>query len=459
MATATTPAPAASPPPAGKRAGLEAEAVLGKAYDLQLLRRLARYVRPHAHLLVGWLAFLGFKTALDLAQPLLLAYALQYHIIGGALDKLPLDALGFVGLIVGQNLTLFVQQWLVQLAGQRTMHDLRIAIFDHVLAQRAAFFDRIPVGRLMTRMTNDIESLNEIFSQGAITIIDDVIKAVAIVAIMATKSLWLLAIVATTLPLLVVIIEYARRAMRTSFRQIRVRLAAMNAFAQEHLFGIRVVHLLGRAATAQREYDEINAGHRDAYLLQIRADAAMYALVEAIGFIAVGGVLWWISGHHPATAATVALATMFIDYIGRFFEPIKDLSAKYAVMQGAMAASERIFQLLDTDEADGKVVDPGATLPDYVSWAARVILALNAGAVNVAGHSMGALIATGAGTWSGALIATGAGVWSVPGRGAPAAYVGIAPISTMEGDAKAGAARPGSRSSTQVALRARRAHR
>ena len=140
-------------------------------------------MRPHAHLLVGWLAFLGFKTALDLAQPLLLAYALQYHIIGGALDKLPLDALGFVGLIVGQNLTLFVQQWLVQLAGQRTMHDLRIAIFDHVLAQRAAFFDRIPVGRLMTRMTNDIESLNEIFSQGAITIIDDVIKAVAIVAI------------------------------------------------------------------------------------------------------------------------------------------------------------------------------------------------------------------------------------------------------------------------------------
>ena len=159
--------------------------------------------------------------------------------------------------------------------------------------------------------------------------------------------------------------------MRTSFRQIRVRLAAMNAFAQEHLFGIRVVHLLGRAATAQREYDEINAGHRDAYLLQIRADAAMYALVEAIGFIAVGGVLWWISGHHPATAATVALATMFIDYIGRFFEPIKDLSAKYAVMQGAMAASERIFQLLDTDEADGKVVDPGATLPELVVDADR----------------------------------------------------------------------------------------
>jgi ATP-binding cassette subfamily B multidrug efflux pump len=359
-------APAGPIGPVGpRRAGIEAEAVLGKAYDLRLMRRVARYVQPHVWLLVGWIAFMLVRLAFELAQPWLLAYALQHHILGGDLAALPFDALGYVALVVGQNLLQFVEQWLVQLAGQRTMHDLRIAIFDHVLAQRAAFFDRIPVGRLMTRMTNDIESLNEIFSQGAITIVGDALKAVAIMAIMLYRDVALSLMTFVTLPLLFVIVEYARRAMRTSFRQIRVRLAAMNGFAQEHLFGIRVVQLLGRGKIAQREYDEINAGHRDAYLLQIRADAAMYALVEAIGYLAVGGVLWWTSGHHARDVATIGLVVLFIEYIGRFFEPIRDLSAKYAVMQGAMAASERIFQLLDTDERDGEIVgDAAATLPE-----------------------------------------------------------------------------------------------
>jgi ATP-binding cassette subfamily B protein len=293
-------------------------------------------------------------------------YVLQHHILGGDIDALPLDALGYAGLVVARNLFSFSEEWLLQLAGQRTMHDLRIAIFDHVLAQRAAFFDRIPVGRLMTRMTNDIESLNEMFAQGAITIIADAIQAVVIVVIMLVVDVQLSLMTFVTLPLLFVLVEYARRAMRRSFRQIRVRLAAMNAFAQEHLFGIRVVQLLGRGKIAQREYDEINAGHRDAYLLQIQADATMYALVEAIGYIAVGGVVWWASGHRVQDAATIAVVVGFIEYINKFFEPIRDLSAKYAVMQGAMAASERIFQLLDTDELDGDVAgDAAVTKPEW----------------------------------------------------------------------------------------------
>ena len=355
-------------PPRPRRAGIEAEAVLGKAYDLRLLRRLARYVRPHAILLAGWIVLTGVRIGFELAQPWLIAYVLQHHLLGKDLAALPLDALGYVGLVLGQNAAMFCEQWLVQLAGQRTMHDLRIAIFDHVLAQRAAFFDRIPVGRLMTRMTNDIESLNEMFAQGAITIIGDAMKATAIVVIMMVVDVELSLMTFVTLPLLFVIVEYARRAMRTSFRQIRVRLAAMNAFAQEHLFGIRVVQLLGRGAVAQREYDEINAGHRDAYLLQIRADAAMYALVEAIGYIAIGGVLWWASGHRAQDAVMIGVVVAFMEYINKFFEPIRDLSAKYAVMQGAMAASERIFQLLDTDELDGaaedEAGDDGTTKPD-----------------------------------------------------------------------------------------------
>ncbi len=346
----------------------EPEAVLGKAYDVRLIRRLAKYVKPHSHLLIVWVAFMLVTIAFDLAQPYLFAYVLQHHIIGdapwylgwkmnGDISKLPLDALLYVGLVIGQNLSSFCEQWFLQLSGQRTMHDLRIAIFDHVLAQRAAFFDRIPVGRLMTRMTNDIESLNEIFAQGAITIIADVIKAVVIIAIMFWISAPLTLMTLITFPFLVVLVEYARRAMRRSFRQIRVRLAAMNAFAQEHLFGIRVVQLLGRARTSLGEYNEINAGHRDAYLEQIRADAAMYALVDAIGVIAVGLIVWWGAVHHSTTAISIGVVIAFIEYINRFFNPVRDLSAKYAVMQGAMAASERIFQLLDTQEFDGAVAD------------------------------------------------------------------------------------------------------
>ena len=347
-----------------QRSGVAAEAVLGKAYDLRLMRRLAKYVRPHSALLAAWVCLMLTTIAFELSQPYVIMYSLAHHILRHHIDMLPWDALVYVGLVVAQNVSSYGEQWFVQLAGQRTMHDLRISIFDHVLAQRAAFFDRIPVGRLMTRMTNDIESLNEMFSQGAITIIADAVKALVIVVIMLSIDVQLSLMTFITLPLVVVLVEVCRRAMRRSFRQIRVRLAAMNAFAQEHLYGIRVLHLLGRGRIAQREYNEINAGHRDAYLLQIRADAAMYALVEAIGRIALAGILWWASGRTASDVALIALVVVFKEYIEKFFIPIRDLSAKYAVMQGAMAASERIFQLLDTEEYDGHVPPEALAPPD-----------------------------------------------------------------------------------------------
>jgi ATP-binding cassette subfamily B protein len=351
--------------------GIEAEAVLGKAYDVRLIRRLSKYVRPHYGLLYAWAAFMLVTIGFELAQPYLFKYSLQHHILTPDIDMLAVDALAYAGLVIVQNLSSFCENWFLQLAGQRTMHDLRASIFDHVLAQRAAFFDRIPVGRLMTRMTNDIESLNEMFAQGAITLISDAVKAIVIIAIMLSIDVRLSLITFATLPLVFVLVEIARRAMRKSFRQIRVRLAAMNAFAQEHLFGIRVVQLLGRGKLARTEYDEINAGHRDAYLLQIRADAAMYALVELIGNVALAGVLWWASSRTASDAALIATVVAFKEYIEKFFVPIRDLSAKYAVMQGAMAASERIFELLDTTEFDG-MSDPSATRGDRDDFAIPV---------------------------------------------------------------------------------------
>ena len=347
------PAPdtSASPPP---RAAPGEEAVLGKAYDLDLMRQLWPFIRPHWKLLVAWALFMPITIALELAQPVMFRYALEHHILGRDIGALPLDAAAYMLLVVAQGGSAFCETWFLQLAGQRTMHALRIAIFDHVLAQRAAFFDQIPVGRLMTRMTNDIESLNEMFAQGAITLIADFLKMLAIVGVLLYYDAALTLFVFVTLPFLIVLVEYARRLMRASFRQIRVRLAAMNAFAQEHLSGIKVVQLLGRASTAQREYDEINAGHRDAYLGQIRADSSMYALVEATGAVAVAILIWYAAGNRPASnAAVISDVVMFIGFADKFFMPVRDLSQKYAVMQGAMAASERIFQLLATRDFDG----------------------------------------------------------------------------------------------------------
>jgi ATP-binding cassette subfamily B protein len=348
-------APAA---PAAQRGEL-GEAVLGKAYDLKLIRRLWPFVKPHWRLLVMTGMVMPFTIGLELAQPYVLKLAIADHIATGQLAGLEWLCLIFLGLVALQAGASYVEQWSLQLLGQRSMHGLRLAIYDHVLRQRAAFFDRMPVGRLMTRMTNDIESINEMFASGVVTLGEDLIKMVAIVGIMLWMDVTLTLMTFLTLPLLFILVNYARNAMRRSFRQIRVRLAAMNAFAQEHLSGIRVIHLLGRQGAARREYDEVNAGHRDAYNDSIRADAAMYALVEAIGIVAIALIAWWSARRAGVSAetttqaiATVGLVAAFIEYINRFFIPVRDLSAKYAVMQGAMAATERITALLDTDEPD-----------------------------------------------------------------------------------------------------------
>ncbi|MEZ4360156.1 MAG: ABC transporter ATP-binding protein [Kofleriaceae bacterium] len=338
-----------------KRGIGEAENVLGKAYDLKLISRLWPFVRPHLRLALMTALLIPLTIAFELGQPYLFKLAIVDHIAAGKPEGLQWIALAYLGLVLLQATSSYFEQWSLQLLGQRSMHGLRLAIYRHVMAQRAAFFDHIPVGRLMTRMTNDIESINEMFASGVVTLFADVIRMGAIVVIMLSLDVTLTLMTFVTLPLLFLLVNYARSAMRRSFREIRVRLAAMNAFVQEHLQGIRVIQLLGRGQLAGREYDEINAGHRDAYLESIRADAAMYAFVEAIGVIAVAGVAWFAAarGVGSDAIATVGLVAVFIEYINKFFIPVRDLSAKYAVMQGAMAATERITQLLDTDERDG----------------------------------------------------------------------------------------------------------
>jgi ATP-binding cassette subfamily B protein len=348
--------------------GLAAEEVLGKAYDARLMKRLWRFVRPHWRLLVAALVMMPITVGFELAQPYLLKVAIDGYIAASppTVDGLGWIAAGYVVLVLLQSLSNFGQLYCLQLLGQRAMHDLRLATYRHVIGQRAAFFDRMPVGRLLTRMTNDIESINEMFASGVVTLVADVVKLAAIVVMMMVLDVELTLVTFLVLPILIVLINWARKVMRRSFRAIRVKLAAMNAYVAEHLSGIKVVQLFRRERRAQDAYNEINADYRDAYLGAIRADASMYAGVEAIGVVSVASIAWYAGSQlgvgSGSDGLTVGLVVAFIEYINKFFIPVKDLSAKYTVMQSAMAATERITALLDTDEPDAPTRGPEAAI-------------------------------------------------------------------------------------------------
>ncbi len=344
--------PPAEPTRAAKpRSGVAQEEVLGKAYDLKLLRRLWVFVAPHWRLLMLALLLLIPPVVFGLAPPYLLKLAIEDHIAVQTLDGLDVIVFAYVAVVMLDALSTYAQQYALQLLGQRSLHGMRITLYQHILRQRAAFFDRMPVGRLLTRMTNDIENINEMFASG-VTVVADIVKLIAIVGVMLWMDVKLTLMTFLVLPLLVVVVNYARLLMRASFRQIRVKLAAMNAFAAEHLSGMKVVQLFARERYAMADYAEINADHRDAYMNAIRADATMYAMVEAVGVMSIAAIVWYASGYMASDPETIAVVVAFIEYVRRFFLPIRDFSAKYTVMQSAMAASERIISLLDTDEPD-----------------------------------------------------------------------------------------------------------
>jgi ATP-binding cassette, subfamily B, multidrug efflux pump len=349
-------APGGGEPPRPERGG---EEVLGKAYDRRLVARLWQFVRPHWRLLILALVLIPIAIGFEVVQPYLLKLAIDEHIAVHKLEGLGLIAGIYLGFVVMQQLISYAQLYALQLLGQRSMHQLRLATYRHVITRRAAFYDRMPVGRLLTRMTNDVENINEMFASGVVTLAADAVKLLAIIGMMLYLNVQLTLITFLTLPLLVLLVAWARRIMRESFRAIRVKLAALNAMLQEHLSGVKVVQLFRRERAAQAEYDQINGEHRDAYLGAIRADAGMYALVEAIGILAAASIAWYAGARIGEGALTVGLVVAFVEYVNKFFIPVRDFSAKYTVMQSAMASAERIVQLLDTEETDAPERETG----------------------------------------------------------------------------------------------------
>ena len=321
--------------------------VIGKAYDARLMRRLLQYLRPYrASVAVAFVAIIAGSSA-SLAQPYLMKIAIDRYIAGGRLDALAQLALLYLVVLVVSFAAEYVQTWTLQLTGQRVMFDLRTAIYSHLQRLDLRYYDRNPVGRLMTRVTSDVDALNDLFTAGVITIFGDVFTLVGIMAVMIAMN-WRLALVAfSVLPLIVVVTQWFRRNVRESYRVVRGLIARINAFLQENITGMATVQLFRREPLNFARFDEIDAKHRDANLQSVFYYAVFYPAIEAISSLASALIIWYGGGRVIQHALTLGALVAFLQYSQRFFRPISDMSDKFNVMQSAMASSERIFRLLD----------------------------------------------------------------------------------------------------------------
>jgi ATP-binding cassette, subfamily B, multidrug efflux pump len=322
--------------------------VLGKAYDARLMRRLLVYLRPYRRqAAVSLVAIIG-GSMLQLAQPYLTKVAIDRYIAQGDVAGLNRIAVLFLLVLVGSFAFEYTQTFLTQMIGQRIMFDMRMRIYEHLQRLDVRFYDRNPVGRLMTRVTTDVDVLNDLFTSGLITVFGDVFTLVGIMVVMLSMN-WKLALVSfAALPLIVLVTQWFRRNVRDSYRTVRLWIARINAYLQENIGGMTTVQLFRRERKNFARFDEINAGHRDANIRSIFYYATFYPAIEVIGALAASLILWNGGGRVIRGALTLGSLVAFIQYSQRFFRPISDMSEKFNLLQAAMASSERIFTLLDT---------------------------------------------------------------------------------------------------------------
>jgi ATP-binding cassette subfamily B protein len=321
--------------------------VLGKAYDAVLMRRLLVYLRPYWRQVLVAFAAIVVWAGVALAQPYLFKVAIDRYIAQGRVDGLGwLAALYVVSLIVAFAAE-YTQTWTMQLTGQQIMFDLRMEIYRHLQRLDIRYYDRNPVGRLMTRVTSDVDVLNDLFNSGVVTIFGDVLTLAGIMGVMLWMD-WQLALVAfSVLPLIVLVTQWFRVNVRESYRVVRGWIARINAFLQENITGMATVQLFRRERLNFERFDDIDRKHRDANIDSIFYYAVFYPAIEAIAALAAALIIWYGGANVIAGAVTLGTLAAFLQYSQRFFRPISDMSEKFNVLQAAMASSERIFQLLD----------------------------------------------------------------------------------------------------------------
>jgi ATP-binding cassette subfamily B protein len=330
-------------------ATLHEEEALGKSYDRRLMRRLLAYVRPYKTLVAGALAFLCLEGMLQLAGPILTQRVIDVALPRHDFSIVWTCTVLFIGVLAAQFVCTYGETWLTSLLGQKVMRDLRMQIFTHLQRLSIPYFDRNPAGRLVTRVTSDVEALNELFSSGVVSGLGDVFTLIAISIAMFVMD-WRFALVGhAAIPFVALVSHLFRTRVREAYREIRTRLARINAFLQERLTAMRIVQLYGQEKTEAVRFERLNRDHLNAHVRSIRVYALYFPTVEVL--LSVGLALLLVASAKRVGLGTLTVGTVaaFLQLLRRFFDPLQDLAEKFNILQAAMASSERIFNLLDTE--------------------------------------------------------------------------------------------------------------
>jgi ATP-binding cassette subfamily B multidrug efflux pump len=353
--------------------------VVGKAYDGRLMRRLLTYLRPYKAIAFASLVAILIKAAFDVLGPYLFKVTIDLYLTPAGEHRTQhtyfarylspqatkgvteLAGVYLASLVLSYGLE-FLQTYILQWMGQKVMFDMRRQIFGHMQKMHIGFFDRNPVGRLVTRLTSDVDALNEMFTSGIFAIFEDVFVLIGIVGVMLSMNWWLALLSFAVLPFILLITRVFRKYVRESYRRIRSAIAKINAYTQEHVSGMALVQLFNRQERAYTDFKAINKLHMDAFKDSILAYALYYPGVELLSTIAIALVIWMGGAGVMRGTVTIGVLVAFIQYSQRFFRPIQDLSEKYNILQAAMAASERVFKLLDTEPEVGSPATPDLRL-------------------------------------------------------------------------------------------------
>ncbi len=327
---------------------MQEEEVLGKAYDSRLMKRLLVYLLPYRTTVLFAFFLIVVESALEIAFPLMTMLAVDDYMATGDLNGLLLIALAYFCLLVVKLGVGFVQTYLLQSTGQKIMFDMRRQIFNHIQTLSTSFFDKNPVGRLITRVTSDVEVLNEMFSAGIVSVFGDILTLTGIMIALLIMNWRLALIVLAVVPLIMVVTAIFRAKARDGYRRVRIAVARISAFLQEHITGMSVIQLYNRERKSGEKFAAINREHLRANLDSIMAYAVFYPAVELLSATAIAMIVWYGGGQVLADTLTLGALIAFFQFSERFFRPIRDLSEKYNILQSAMASSERIFNLLDT---------------------------------------------------------------------------------------------------------------
>ncbi len=327
---------------------MQEEEVLGKAYDSRLMRRLVTYLRPYKKAVAAAFALILLESGLEITFPWLIKIAIDSYIAVNNMTGLAYISALFIVLLIAKFFTSSGQTFILQNTGQKIMYDMRMEVFGHLQKLPAAFYDKNPVGRLITRVVTDVDVLNEMFSAGIVSIFGDILVLAGITVAILVMNWQLGLVTLSVVPLIGLSTAIFRVKARDSYRRVRIAIAKINAYLQEHITGMSVVQLYNRETKSFNTFDRINREHLRAHLDGVLAYSWFYPVIELLSSVALALIIWYGGGQILSGVLTLGALVAFIQYSRRFFQPIADMSEKYNILQSAMASSERLFRLVDT---------------------------------------------------------------------------------------------------------------